>query len=165
MRFATPLSTSVAILLAASAGCGTRSTGGVHDAGADRKVHIRPDTGPIDQLTVLRDTDGKFVVAGVCLFPEGTRLDVFVADSSGADCGRSQVVVEHELFQSSPLGPEAGSAPPGRYDVRLEATFAPGLQSEAVVHEIGDGRRFQGPGMTRTRQGRVAYARSFEVRL
>jgi len=159
------LSASVVILLVASAGCGSRSTGGVHDAGADRKVHIRPGSGPIDELTVLRDTDGKFVVAGVCLFPEGTRLDVSVTDSAGADRGRSQVVVEHALFQSLPLGQEGPPAPPGKYALRLEATFAPGLQSEAVVRQVGNGSQFQGEGMTRSRQGRVAYSRSFEVRL
>ena len=159
------LATSVATLLAVWSGCGTRSSGGVHAAGADRMVHIRPGTGPIDDLTVLRDTDGHFVVAGVCLFPEGTRLTVSAADSAGVERGRSQVVVEHALFQSLPLGQGTGPEPPGRYAVRLEATFASGMQPEPVIREVGDGSRFQGEGMTRTRQGRTAYVRIFEVRL
>jgi hypothetical protein len=64
-----------------------------------------------------------------------------------------------------PLGQETPAAPAGLFSVRLDATFAPGLQTEAVVREVGDGSHFGGEGMTRTRQGRVAFSQSFEVRL
>ena len=153
----------------AAVSCGGRGAEShkVHEAGADQKVHIQLGDGPLDELTVLRGSDGRFVVAGVCLFPENTRLDVSIADSAGAPLGHSQVVVEHALIQTLPLGATA-TGPPGRaeiYKVELSATFVPGLQSEPVLHAVGDGKQYRGEGMTRTEQGRLAYDRTFQVRL
>ena len=151
-------------LLASGCGHGSRANQ-VHEAGADRKVHIRVGEGALDELTVLRGSDGRFLVAGVCLFPEETRLDISITDSSGTELGRSEAVVQHALIQTLPFGPENPSSAPGTYVVRIGATFVPGLQPEAVMKEMGDGKRYEGEGMTRTRQGRLAYDRSFRVRL
>src|SRR5262245_47974897 len=114
------------ILVVGAASCGRRGAEShkVHEAGADQKVHIQLGEGPLDELTVLRGSDGRFVVAGVCLFPENTRLDVSIADSAGALVGRTEVVVEHALIQTLPLGP-AATGPPGpakRYKVEIAAT-------------------------------------------
>jgi hypothetical protein len=156
---------TAAIVLAAF-GCGHGSDSRkVHEAGADRKVHIQVGSGPLDELTILRGSDGRFVVAGVCLFPEDTRLDISIADSSGAQLGRSEAVVQHALIQTLPFGPESAPGMTGLYVVRFDATFVPGLQPDPVIRAIGDGKQFQGEGMTRTRQGRLAYDRSFQVRL
>ena len=161
---------SCGILAVAAVSCGGRGAEShrIHEAGADQKVHIQlGDQGPLDELTILRGTDGRFVVAGVCLFPEDTRLDVSIADSAGALIGHSEVVVAHALIQSLPLGPSATGppGPPKRYKVELSATFVPGLQPEPVLRAIGDGKQFRGEGMTRTQQGRLAYDRLFQVRL
>ena len=153
------------IALVAS-GCGRGSASHeVHEAGADRKVHIRLGEGALDELTILRGSDGRFVVAGVCLFPEDTRLDISVADSAGRLLGRSQAVVEHALIQTLPFGPQAPPTKTGEYVVTIGATFVAGIQPEPVMRAMGDGKRYQGEGMTRTLQGRLAYDRSFRVRL
>jgi hypothetical protein len=128
-------------------------------------VHIRLGEAALDELTILRGSDGRFIVAGVCLFPEDTRLDISVADSSGALLGRSGAVVEHALIQTLPFGPEAPPTKTAMYVVRIDATFVPGIQPEPVMRAMGDGKRYQGEGMTRTLQGRLAYDRSFRVRL
>jgi hypothetical protein len=128
-------------------------------------VHIRLGEGALDELTILRGSDGRFIVAGVCLFPEGTRLDISVADSAGAVLGHSQAVVQNALIQTLPFGPEAPPTASGLYVVRISATFVPGMQSEPVMRAMGDGKQFQGEGMTRTLQGRLAYDRAFRVRL
>lgn len=160
------LALGVASLALLASGCGRGgSASKVHEAGADRKVHIRLGEPALDELTILRGSDGRFVVAGVCLFPEDTRLDISIADSAGALLGRSQAVVQNALIQTLPFGPEAPPTKTGLYVVRLDATFVPGLQPEPVIRAMGDGKQFQGEGMTRTLQGRLAYDRSFRVRL
>lgn len=160
---------SCGILAVVAVSCGGRGAESrkVHEAGADQKVHIQLGEGPLDELTILRGSDGRFVVAGVCLFPENTRLDVSIADSTGVAIGHTEVVVEHALIQTLPLGPTTtGPRPPAkRYKVELSATFVAGLQSEPVLHAIGDGKQYQGEGMTRTQQGRLAYDRTFQVRM
>jgi hypothetical protein len=158
-------SAAVWIALLAS-GCGHRSESRqVHEAGSDRKVHIKLGEGAFDELTILRGSDGRFIVAGVCLFPEDTRLDISVADSAGAQLGHSQAVVRNALIQTLPFGPEAPPTKTGTYTVQISATFVPGIQSDPVMRAMGDGKQFQGEGMTRTRQGRLAYDRSWRVRL
>ena len=151
-------------LVASSCGRGSGSHQ-VHEAGADRKVHIRLGEGALDELTILRGSDGRFVVAGVCLFPEDTRLDISVSDSTGRLLGRSEAVVAHALIQSLPFGPETPPTNTGEYVVTIAATFVPGIQPEPVLHAMGDGKCYQGEGMTRTLQGRLAYSRAFRVRL
>jgi hypothetical protein len=149
-----------------ASGCGHRSEGRtVHEAGADRKVHIKIGEGAIDELTILRGSDGRFVVAGVCLFPEDTRLDISVADSSGAQLGHSQAVVQNALIQTLPFGPQAPPQATGRYTIRISATFVAGMEPDPVMRAMGDGKQFEGEGMTRTLQGKLAYDRSWQVRL
>jgi len=152
------------VLLAS--GCGHKSASReVHEAGADRKVHIDLGDGPLDELTILRGSDGRFVVAGVCLFPEDTRLEISVTDSTGGSVGNATVVVQHALIQTSPVGAPGAPGRPALYRVRVSATFVPGLQSEPVMQAIGDGKRYHGEGMTKTLQGRLAYDRIFQVRM
>jgi hypothetical protein len=138
----------------------------VHVAGADQKVRLDLGSGPVDELVVLRDTAGRFVVSGLCFFPDGTRVSVAVYDSTGRFRARTLPVVERALIGSLPLGDEEGRGwPPGRYAIELSADFAPGSQSPEVLRALGAGDRFRGPGMTRSAQGYLAYSRRFQVRL
>jgi hypothetical protein len=108
---------AAASLLCAAAGC-SRSGGGadnvVHVAGADQKVRLDLGSGPFDEMVLVRDTAGRFVLSGLCFFPDGTRVGVAVYDSSGRFRSRTQPVVDRALLRALPLGDEAEPAgPPG----------------------------------------------------
>jgi hypothetical protein len=157
------------LLLLALAGC-SRSGGGaddvVHVAGADQKVKLDPGPGPLDELVLVRDTAGRFVLSGLCFFPDGTRVDVALYDSTGRFRARTQPTVERAMLRALPLGDEAGRGwPAGRYAIELSANFAPGAQAPEVLRAVGSGGQFGGAGMTRSRQGHPAYSRRFQVRL
>jgi hypothetical protein len=159
---------SAVTLLWLAAGCSAprHDRDVVHAAGADEKVKLELSSGPIEELVVVRDTDRRFVVSGLCYFPDGTWLSVALYDSSGALLARTVPTIDRALFRSLPLGDQAGGGwPAGRYAVELSAEFAPGAQPPAVLHAFGSGRDFRGDGMTKSRQGRPAYSRRFQVRL
>jgi hypothetical protein len=138
----------------------------VHVAGRDHRVSLDLGSGPLDDLVIVRDTAGHFVVSGLCFFPDGTRLTVALYDSSGTPLARTQPTVEDALFRSLPLGPDQGTAlVPGRYALEISAEFAPGAQPPRVVRALGSGREFSGPGMTKSRQGHPAYSRRFQFRM
>lgn len=159
----------VVAALAVSAGaCGKPENGrdDLRTAGEGRRIRLGFTSGPLDELVVLRDTAGRLVVSGVCLFPDGTRLTVALYDSTGRLVGRTQPVIEDALFRSLPLGDDQGRGwPAGRYAVELSAAFAPGAQPPEALRAFGKGERFRGPGMTRSRQGHPAYERRFQVEL
>jgi hypothetical protein len=154
------------VLALACSRSGSRADRAVHAAGADLKVRLRLETGPVEELVVLRDTAGRFVVSGVCFFPDGTRLDVALYDSTQQLRARTRPLVDRAMFRSLPLGDEAERGwTPGRYAVELSADFAPGSQSPQVLRAFGSGEQFRGPGMIRSWQGHPAYSRRFQVRL
>jgi len=153
---------ALALVLAGCSSSGDR----VHVADREHRVKIRLRSGPFEEITVGRDSDGGIVAGGLCFFPDGTRLTVALADSAGHELGRTQPVVDRALFHSLPLkGPGGGAWPEGRYAVDISATFAPGAQTPEVLRESKSGAAFHGEGMTTSRQGRLAYSRRFQVSL
>lgn len=153
-------------LLAGACAPGRRADEAVYAAGADRKVKLELSSGPVGELIVVRDTDERFVVSGLCFFPDGTRLSVALYDSAGTFRARTVPTVNQALFRSLPLGGDDGARwPAGRYVIELSAEFAVGAQPPAVLRAVGDGREFRGDGMTENRQGHPAYARRFQIRL
>lgn len=157
-----------ATLLWLAAGCSGphRARDVVHTAGADEKIKLELSSGPIEELAVVRDTDRRFVVSGLCFFPDGTRLSVALYDSTGTIRARTVPTIDRALFRTLPLGDEnSGGWPAGRYAIEISAEFAPGAQPPAVLRAFGSGREFRGDGMTKNRQGRPAYSRRFQVRL
>lgn len=129
-------------------------------------ARFRAATGPLEELRVRLDTAGGLVVWGFCYFPERTSLTVVVHDSAGTALARTQPTVENSLFQSLPLrAPGSAAWPPGRYEIQVHATFAPGAQPERVLRESRGGEAFTGDGMVRTRQGRPAYDKRFVITL
>lgn len=159
----------VAPILVLATGCGrpdNEPDTRVHVAGADRKVRLELDSGPLGDLVVGRDTGGAFVVSGLCYFPDGTRVTVNLYDSLGTLLTRTQPVVEHAYLASLPLHSESGRPwPPGRYAIELSASFAPGAQPPQVLRAAKSGSAFHGAGMVRTRQGEPAFSRRFQVSL
>jgi hypothetical protein len=165
---------AVAGLLAASwaGGCGRDSPAPgpasderVHEAGADRKVRMAFDSGPIGELVITRDTARRLVIGGVCYFPDGTRLDVAIVDPRGNVVSRTQPVVEDAQFHSLPLATPDTSLGQRGYDIRLSASFAPGAQSPEVLRQLNPGERYVGEGMMMTKQGHFAYSRRLRVNL
>ncbi len=158
---------TVAALALLAAACSTsgRRDDAVHVAGADRKVKLELSSGPVEELIVARDTAERFVVSGLCFFPDGTRLSVALYDSAGVCRARTTPTIGQARFRSLPLGDEGGGWPPGRYAIELSAEFAPGAQPAEVLRAFGSGRETRLDGMTRSRQGHPAYARRFQVRL
>jgi hypothetical protein len=137
----------------------------VHAAGPDRKVRLEFDSGPIGEVVFTHDTAGKLVVGGVCYFPDGTRLDVALVDSSGSIVARSQPTVEDAMFNSLPLSVPDTTGGPRDYVVHLSASFAPGAQSPEVLRKVKPGTEFVGEGMMVNRQGHLAYSRRLRVSL
>ena len=166
VRAAAALAAVALWLLTGACAPGRRADDVVHAAGADRKVKLELSSGPVEELIVVRDTDERFVVSGLCFFPDGTRLSVALYDSAGTFRARTVPTVDQALFRSLPLGGDDGGGwPGGRYVIELSAEFAVGAQPPAVLRAVGDGREFRGDGMTVSRQGHPAYARRFQVRL
>jgi hypothetical protein len=170
-----PLSTltlSLLVVAASSLGCGSSeapegpvSDDRVHAAGADRKVRLEFDSGPVGEVVFTKDTAGKLVVGGVCYFPDGTRLDVALVDTVGNVLARSQPTVEDAKFSTLPLSVPDTPGEPHSYTVHLSASFAPGAQSLEVLRQVKPGQTYVGEGMMMSRQGHFAYSRRLRVSL
>jgi hypothetical protein len=171
-------------LLVAGCGDGSRRPADSGDrAGAARDGDaLRPDTsrsgpaflavyreGPLDELRIVRATDGRLVVAGLCAFPDGTRLQVAL-DAPGDD-GERQVIavvgarVAEGRFMSGPLAGVTGAPPPGVHRIHVSATFGPTDQDPAVMDAAARGRRFAGPGVRTLEDGRIRFETRLEVPL
>jgi hypothetical protein len=125
--------------------------------------------GPLDELRVVRATDGGLVVAGVAGFPEGTRITVSLL-GRGAGGGLEPVAssrarVEAGRFMSTPLAAVSGPPPPGVHVLRVTVPFGPGDQDPAVLRAADDGRRFRGPGVHEPAGGRIVFETTLEVPL
>lgn len=176
---------ALAAFLAAGCGDGTGSRrsadGGDAPGAAKGGAALRPDTsrsgpaflavyreGPLDELRVVRATDGRLVVAGLCAFPDGTRLQVALAAPDGADRQVIAVVgarVAEGRFMAGPLAGAVGPPPPGVHRIQVTATFGPTDQDPAVMDAAGRGRRFTGPGVRTLDDGRIRFETTLEVPL
>src|SRR5688500_12203270 len=114
--------------------------------------------GPLDELRVVRATDGGLVVAGASAFPQGTRVTVsLLARGAGGalePVASSRARVESGSFMSPPLAGVAGPPPPGLHVLRVSVPFGPGDQDPEVLRAASDGRRFHGSGV-REPAGRI----------
>lgn len=124
--------------------------------------------GPLDELRVVRATDGGLVVAGESAFPEGTRVTVsLLARGAGGalePVASSRARVESGSFMSPPLAGVAGPPPPGLHVLRVSVPFGPGEQDPGVLRAASDGRRFRGSGV-REQAGRIVFETTLEVPL
>ncbi len=130
------------------------------------------EDGPVDQLRVVRDTAGGIVVEGGTGFPDGTEISIALLASGGPDGARrretvaaTRAIVELGRFQGQPLLTANGPLPAGPVAIRLLASFAPGRQSDAVLHATAHGQRFRGSGMRLSPDGYAVYESTVEANL
>jgi hypothetical protein len=171
------------VLALAGCGGGPRGDDGRPGRGTgERGAVVRPDTsrsgpaflaiwteGPLEELRVVRATDGRLVVAGRCAFPDGTRLRVaLLASGEGAEAVPVAIVgarVETGQFMAPPLAGQAGPPPHGVHLVRVEAAFGPADQDPSVMTAAAGGRRYLGAGTTELPDGRIVFATTLEAPL
>jgi hypothetical protein len=122
---------------------------------------IRLSSGPLQELRIARDTDGRFVVTGFCYFPDDTRLSIALHDSLGQVLGQTRSVVENGWFTSLPFG--GGELPAGAYEIGVTANFSPGEQPVTVLDETDGGAALEGEGVFITQRGHPAFALRFPV--
>jgi hypothetical protein len=175
---------SVAVL----AGCdrprepaGRRGDGSRIDSAATPSTDVPPDTsragpafvavyrdGPLDELRVVRATDGRLVVAGEAEFPDGTQVTVSLltrrAGGALEPVASGRARVEAGRFMGPPLSGVGGPPPPGLHVLRVSAPFGPGDQDPGVLRAAAGGRRFHGSGV-REHAGRIVFETTLEVPL
>src|SRR5688572_14497130 len=154
----------VALVLAGCDRPRERAGGAPTDSSPARAAEVPPDTsragpaflaiyrdGPLDELRVVRATNGALVVAGDGEFPEDTRVTVsLLARGAGGalePVASSRARVESGSFISPPLAGVAGPPPPGLHVLRVSVPFGPGDQDPEVLRAASDGRRFHGSGV------------------
>jgi hypothetical protein len=172
-------------LLVCALGCGgDRPPGDEAPPSANRAVGRagEPDTsrsgpaflavyrdGPLDELRVVRATDGGLVVAGLCGFPDGTKVTIaLLARNPAGDLEAAatvRAVVAEGRFMGSPLAGAAGPPSSGVHVLRLSAAFGPGDQDPAVLASAAGGRRYRGPGMRTLDDGRIVFETLLEAPL
>ena len=128
-------------------------------------------SGALDELRVVRATDGAIVVAGVTDLPAGTRVTVtLLGRPAGGDAAlepraTTRATVDLGHVTSAPLTPVSGPAPFGLQVVRVTVPFGPGEQDEAVRRAADDGRRWSGPGRRERPGGGIVFETTLEVPL
>ena len=175
----------VLVLCVIVAGCGRqRATDSAPGAPSDTASSraIPPDTsrsgpaflavyrdGPLDEIRVVRATDGALVVAGEVEFPAGTWVTVSLLHRTAGGTletvatNRAQVDLGH--FMSGPLSTIHGPPPPGVHVIRVSVPFGPPDQEPAVLQSAAEGRRYRGSGMRTRPDGTVEFATTLEVPL
>jgi len=109
--------------------------------------------GPVDQIRIVRDTDGGIVTAGSTSFPDGTVMTVTLQQPRPGNPHAYEAVasttgqVALGRFASAPLNGPHGPLPQGLVRLRIRASFLPGAQSDAILGATSNGRRFRGKGM------------------
>lgn len=159
------------------------ASGAPFDSGAGAaSLDVPPDTsragaaflavyrdGPLDEVRVVRATDGALVVAGTTAFPTGTRVTVALlrrTDSGGLEAAATaRAQVDLGRFMSAPLAPMGGPPAPGVHVLRLTVPFGPADQDPAVLRAAADGRRYEGSGMRTQAGGRILFETTLEVPL
>ncbi len=184
--------TLIVALTALAAGCAKSGDGGRaatsspgHEAGVDtgrvgRTFVVTYESGPIDRLRLVRDTAGRIVVEGASGFPDGTRVAVtLMRPVTGGRYEPAAVLsakVELGRFQTSPLVDDspaglaqasslATSGTPVPVRLLVTVSFAPGQQSDEVMHASANGRRFRGLGMHELPDGSAVYEQTLEALL
>lgn len=130
------------------------------DASSSAQV-IRLNSGPLQEIRIVRDTDDRIVVSGFCYFPDDTRLTISLHDSVGRALGQTRPVVESGWFTSLPLG--GTELPQGDLEIGVTANFSPGEQPAAVLEETDSGAALEGEGVFITQRGHPAFALRFPV--
>jgi hypothetical protein len=153
------------VLLTAVTACSSpEPESGIDNARSAPAEVFRLPSGPLREVRISRDTDGRFVVSGICYFPEDTRLTLVLHDSLGVGVTRTRPVVANGLFDSLPLGAEPGQTlPPGRYEIEISVLFGPQDQPADVLRETDNGRALTGEGMFTTKRGSPAFSKRFPV--
>ncbi len=125
-------------------------------------------SGPIDELRVVRATDGALVAGGSTSFPDGTRITISLLRDGPR--GReamttSRATVELGHFMSGPLVPLSGPVPQGMYTIRLTVPFGETDQTPEVRRAADSGRRFAGPGAQTAPDGRIVHETTMKAPL
>lgn len=126
-------------------------------------------SGPLEEVRVVRATDGGLVVAGLCAFPEGTQVTLSLLAPGPGDAhvtlASVRARVEHGRFLGAPLAGVAGPPPAGIHPLRISAAFGPGDQEPEVLAAAAHGRRYHGPGVRELAGGRIIFETLLEVPL
>ena len=125
--------------------------------------------GPLDELRVVRATDGRLVVAGLCDFPDGTKISVSLSERRRGSVTTYIAIVgarvERGRFMSPPLAGVGGPPPQGVYGLGIMVVFGPGRQDPAVMAASAGGRRFLGPGVSEQPNGVIMFSTNLEAPL
>lgn len=159
-------------LAACVAGCGER---GAREPQERKPLVFEeiPDTSGLSKgdplltrIEPYRMENGALRVQGRLDFPDGTRIQVTIHDTSRNQMvGRYQMTVRHRRFDSPPIIGERGPLPAGLYRIEYLAHFNEVWQPREVLERTDHGRTLRGPGVTMTRQGPAAFYLVEERRL
>lgn len=111
----------------------------------------------LERFEPYRIANGAMRVKGEARLPDGTRLQIAIKEPTGkVAVAMAHVYVQGGRFDSPPLIGAAGPLPKGHYRFEVVAYFRPDWQEPGVMHALKDGDALRGPGITRSRDGRIA---------
>ena len=117
------------------------------------------------EFDVRRDPTGALRASGRLDLPEGTRLELIVYPTRGAEVlARTQFAVRQGGFETPPLQGAGGPLAQGVYRFQLRGVFDPVMQPAEVMSATAQGRALRGPGVIHGRNGLIAFVHDQELR-